>query len=81
MISGMAGSTPSFWKSAFAEAMIRSIPSAWTDGKRVLRKTVGACLVITIFWRFCRTRPMSDMRKCGSGLVKTSIRERFPWRL
>jgi hypothetical protein len=81
MISGMAGSTASFWKSAFPEAMILSIPSAWADNRRVLRKTVGAFLVITIFWRFSRTRPMSDMRKCGSGLVKTSIRERFPWRL
>jgi hypothetical protein len=81
MISAMAGSTASFWKSVFAEAMILSIPSAWTDDKGVLRKTVGAFLVITIFWRFCRARPMSDMRKCGSGLVKTSIRGPFPWRL
>jgi hypothetical protein len=81
MISVMAESTASFWKSAFAELMILSIPSAWMDNRRVLRKTVGAFLVITISWRFSGTRPMSDMKRCGSGLAKISIRGRFPWRL
>ena len=48
MTSVMAGSTASFWKSAFPQVMMLSIPSAWMDNGHVLRKTVGALLVITI---------------------------------